>query len=184
RPAGAGADASVAQQVSAAAAVRLHQGPDRRLSARGVNGRHECPWRTVTDPDSTERNQPDSFAGHCAQLPKLASREGAGPYYGEPEPRNSPFRGGQLPSFRSLADCDGYCASEGVSGDVLIFCAVAGNKKPGAMAGFLWRRDQLLDLGFLVRNVLTDNRIVLFDLDLFRSVTLVLVGRVEVTSAC
>jgi hypothetical protein len=42
----------------------------------------------------------------------------------------------------------------------------------------------LLDLGFLIRNVLADNRIVLFDLDFSRGVTLVLVGRVKVTSAC
>ena len=52
------------------------------------------------------------------------------------------------------------------------------------MAGFFWVTKILLDLRFLVRNVLADNRIVLFDLDFFRGVTLVLFGRVEVTSTC
>jgi hypothetical protein len=61
-----------------------------------------------------------------------------------------------------------------------------GHKKARLIGrAFLWMPDQvLLDLGFLVRNVLADNRIVLLDLDFFRGVTLVLFGRVEVTSAC
>jgi hypothetical protein len=50
---------------------------------------------------------------------------------------------------------------------------------------FLWLPDQeLLDLGFLVLNVLANHRIVLFNSDFFRGVTLVLFGRVEVTSTC
>jgi hypothetical protein len=45
-----------------------------------------------------------------------------------------------------------------------------------------WRETRSLDLGFLVHHVLANDRIVLLEFKLVRSVTLVLVGGVEVAS--
>jgi len=57
---------------------------------------------------------------------------------------------------------------------------IAGIKKPGR-SRVLSEDDQLLDLGFFVRNVLANYRIKFFDLEFLRHGALVFVSSIEVT---
>src|SRR5204863_170554 len=65
-------------------------------------------------------------------------------------------------------------------------CRTAAQKQKAPLVRGFWLKtvDQLLDLGFLVRHMLTGDGIELRDLHLFRHGALVLGGRVEMTGTC